>query len=162
MKPRQAVQKEFSIVGIETRTTNQAEMEQSTARIPGLWGKFFSENLHEKIPNRVDPKIFYGVYTRYESDLSGAYSLIVGNEVSHAGNIPEGMVAHSIPAGNYLVFEGSGALPDVVMETWGKVWSYFSENKTEPRAYTTDFERYEFFPDGKAGVQIHVAVGGKS
>ena len=40
------------IAGLAIRTTN--ENNQATKDIPALWGKFMSENLLSKIPNKID------------------------------------------------------------------------------------------------------------
>ena len=72
-------QKGFKIIGISTETSNK-EGEASTA-IGALWGQFISENLLEKIPNRVDSDIVC-IYTDYESDYTGKYTCILGLKVS--------------------------------------------------------------------------------
>jgi predicted transcriptional regulator YdeE len=68
----------FTVVGVAARTTNRAETDPAVAKIPGLWQRFFSEQ--EQIPGRLDPDVVYGVYTAYDSDHTGEYSLIVGAE----------------------------------------------------------------------------------
>lgn len=53
---------DFPIIGISVRTTN--ENGQAIKDIGPLWERFLSENLIEKIPNKVDPTV-YSVYTDY-------------------------------------------------------------------------------------------------
>ncbi len=60
-----------------------------------------------------------------------------------------------IREGKYMVFKGSGEVPQVVIDTWGKIWAYFSDNTAEhQRAYTTDFELYKTQNE----VEIYIAV----
>ena len=145
---------EKKIIGIETHTNNQNEMNPSTAKIPGLWGKFFSEGLIKKIPNKIDPNILLGVYTNYESDHTGEYSLIASSEVSSHDSIPTRMVGSVIPSGSYLVFEAKGELPDALIKTWMHIWEFFPGNNQYKRIYTADFELYK----GENEVDIYIAV----
>ena len=65
------------IVGISVRTNNAAEMEPEKAQIPKLWDNFYSGVLNTKV--RGFP--IYGLYTNYESDVNGEYTLLAGVEV---------------------------------------------------------------------------------
>ena len=69
-----------TITGIATRTTNELELNPETASIPGLWSRFFAENIGEQISNGYSTDTVYGVYTDYETDHTGAYTLIIGKE----------------------------------------------------------------------------------
>ena len=90
----------LTVVGVAARTTNRAETDPAAAKIPALWQRFFTEQ--EQIPGRLDPDVVFGVYTAYESDHTGEYSLIVGARVSTATDVAEGLVAVAIPPGRYL------------------------------------------------------------
>jgi predicted transcriptional regulator YdeE len=89
----------------------------------------------------------------YESDVSGAYSVLIGADAVEASTVElEGV---KIQQGNYLVFSGEEQVSQVVFETWSKVWSYFSrENCPHIRAYLTDFEFYKSQND----VEIHIGI----
>ena len=52
------------------------------------------------------------------------------------------------------MFEAKGPLPQVIIETWAGVWSFFERSKEFKRAFTTDFEVYR----GSDEVAIHIAV----
>lgn len=56
----------FKIIGISTRTTNKDNQAQKD--LGSLWGQFFSENIFDKIPNKVSNEII-AIYTDYKSDL---------------------------------------------------------------------------------------------
>ena len=67
----------FKIVGLSIRTSNNKNEE-----IIALWGKLFSENLSEKVINKVNNDI-YCVYSNYENDQYGEYDVILGFKVSN-------------------------------------------------------------------------------
>ena len=85
----------------------------------------------------------YGVYYDYQSDAQGAYSVLAGTD-SVDDAVSSSLEAIRIAKGKYMVFEAKGEIPAVVLETWGKIWSYFSAHETpKQRAYTADFEYYK-------------------
>ena len=45
-------------------------------------------------------------------------------------------------AGHYLVFQGVGPMPLAVIETWQRIWNYFTTNDEYQRRYLSDFEIY--------------------
>ena len=138
--PRRVHTNELKIIGFEIRTTNREEANPATARIPGLWQRVLQENAVEKIPNRKTGGSLMGIYTKYESDFSGPYSLIVGVEVSSLKTIPPAMTGLKIPAGRYLVFSARGSMPQALIGTWGTIWKYFSDTPAPRRAFTFDYE----------------------
>ena len=154
MKPQLSTRPELRLIGIETRTTNRDEMAPSTARIPGLWGRFFQEGIAERIPNRKPGGPLIGAYTNYESDHTGRYSLVIGSEVSSLESIPEGMVGLTIPAGAFLVFRAQGPMPSALIDTWTYIWDYFSRETRHERLYTVDYEAHL----GSERVDIHIAA----
>jgi predicted transcriptional regulator YdeE len=143
-----------NIVGVEARTTNRAEMVSETAKIPALWARFFQ--VEGAIPNRTDPGIVLGTYTRYESDYQGEYSLIVGAEVGGPVDVPAGMAGLAIPPARYLVFTADGEMPGALIKTWTEIWQYFADTSEYQRAYTTDFERHD--KNEKASVDVYIAI----
>ena len=153
-EPKLTTRTEFKAVGIEVRTNNTLEMDPSKAKIPGLWGRFFQEGIPGKIPNKKPKSVPLGVYTDYEDDHLGPYSLVAGVEAIDLNSTPNGMRGLTIPAGKYLVFTAVGQMPQALIDTWIYIWKYFSGGSGYARAYTTDFERY----DGGEKVEIHIAV----
>jgi len=59
----------------EVRTTNQNG--QAAQDLGQLWGKFMSEGIAEKIPNKIEQSIF-SIYTNYEGDHTQPYDTIFG------------------------------------------------------------------------------------
>lgn len=154
MKPTPAIQEQATVIGIETRTSNDDEADPLRARIPALWKRIHEGGVLEKVPAQGAPPSPVAVYTDYEGDHSQAYRLVVGAVADAAAATPPGFARATIPAGRYLRFGARGEMPQVVIDTWKAVWAYFAANPGETRAYTTDFETY---PDAHT-VEIHIAV----
>lgn len=156
MEPKVVTRNEKKVMGIEIRTSNQLEVHQSTARIPKAWQTFAEEKVLDRIPNKAHKKVLLGVYTDYESDHNGKYSLIIGTEVTSLDDIPEGMVGVTAVPAKYLEFQTEGKMPDAVISSWQSIWQYFAKHTEYQRTYTTDFEVYD--TDKPDKVTIFVAV----
>lgn len=129
----------FSVTGFVIRTTNADEVTPSTAKIGRLWARFY-ENAAPKLNEKSK---VYGLYTNYESDFTGAFDVIVCSDTLSPEELANS-VKVTIDSGKYMTFYAAGAMPQVVINLWGDVWSYFgSKNCLHERAYTTDFEYYK-------------------
>lgn len=127
----------FNLMGITVRTNNTSGA--AAKDIPALWQRFFAEQISDKIPHKINEAL-YCVYTDYESDHTGDYTTLLGCRVSSLTEIPEGMQGLKIATGNYTCFEAKGKMEDgFVFQKWTEIW----QAKLE-RAYTADFEVYEF------------------
>ena len=143
----------FKVIGISVRTTN--ENGQSATDIKGLWGKFMSQGILDKIPNKIDESV-YSLYTNYEGDHTKPFDTVLGCKVSSLDNIPEDMAGYSFDGGIYSEFISKGDLTNnVVVDTWYEIWK-----KEMNRAFTVDFEVYgKKAQDPKnAEVSIFVAI----
>ncbi len=155
-EPKRVTLPAFSIVGLPLRTTNAAEMDPKTAQIKRHWERFFAEGHHERIPKSSENLL--GVYTDFESDNNGAYTLLPGFEATSKDELPEGLVAVEIPGQEYLVFQAEGEMPMIVFGAWGQVMAHMQDEQEYERAYDADFERY---PDEQS-VEIHIGVRKKN
>lgn len=148
MKPLLQRLDAFRVAGPSARTTNSAENDPRTARIAGLWSRFFNERIYEKTPNRLADMRLFGVYSGYESDADGAYDVTAGVAMA------EGPEAVRIESGDYLVFSGQGEMPQLVRSAWQAIWAYFDAHPELTRRYRSDFEAYSA-PDQ---VAIHIGI----
>jgi predicted transcriptional regulator YdeE len=142
------------ISGTSVQTTNEKEMKSETAKLPELWSKFFQDELMRKISNQVNSSLIHGVYSSYESDVNGRYTVTAGMEIEDIKASSKAFNQVEIQAGKYLVFKGTGNIPEAVIDTWVNVWNYFSETNSNKRAYTTDFELYT----GTDQINIYISV----
>ncbi|MFK5972078.1 MAG: GyrI-like domain-containing protein [Flavobacteriaceae bacterium] len=127
--------KAFKIIGISIRTTN--ENEQAAKDIGALWNTFMSEQIIEKIPNKVDCTI-YSIYTDYESDHTKPYTTVLGCKVENLNEIPYEMVGKSFEGGKYVSFSAKGDVTKgLVIAEWTKIWDMNLD-----RVYSADFEVY--------------------
>jgi len=127
-------QKEFYVVGVSVRTTN--ENGQSQKDIGGLWTRVMNDNLLQDIEDKASADT-YCVYTDYETDYMGPYTAVIGCKVNSPDNIPAGFVGITIAAGKYRVYSLAGKFPENIHEAWMEIW-----NSKVERAYTADFDLY--------------------
>ncbi len=137
------------VVGLSIVTSNETFQ---TEGVP-LWGRFFTDNIAEKIPGRVNSDLL-AVYTNYQGDFTKPFTYILGCEVANLNQIPEGMVGLEIDEATYSLYTAKGEFPGSMLETWRAIWT--STN----RAYTTDFEVYpsDFNPAANPEIKIFIAT----
>lgn len=146
--------KSFQVIGIAVRTTN--ENGQSSNDIPALWGKFMSEGILGKIPNKTDDSL-YCIYTDYEKDHTKPYTTILGCKVENLENIPSGMVGRIFEEANYEEFTAKGNLMQgAVFNEWMKIW-----NSEIPRTFVADFEIYDEKSHNPENAEVSIFVGVK-
>lgn len=139
------------IYGISTRTRNSNEMNPETAKIGKLWQKF--DNTVEV--KYKDGERVYGIYYNYESDANGEFDVLAGYDT-----LNDKLDIVKIEKDKYLVFNKTFEKNDdntrvqAIIETWGKVWEYFSnKNSQYKRIYKTDFEYYK-----NQEIEIYISI----
>ncbi|MDH5857619.1 GyrI-like domain-containing protein [Lampropedia aestuarii] len=141
----------FWIAGIGVRTQNSDEFNPLTAKLPRLWGQFFTAGMGLHTPNRSQDPHVYGLYHGYASKENGLYSVLAGVAVQSA--VP-GMESVQVQAGRYVVFTAKGPMPQTIVQLWGQVWAYFQGPEAPQRSFGTDFEMYS----GTDTVAIHIGI----
>jgi len=140
---------EIRLIGIEARTSN----DDASDEIPHLWEQFFTENIKDKIPNKISSDIL-SLYTEYESDYTKPYTIVLGCKVKDFSDIPEGMVSKIIPSSKFAVFTAKGKMPDELVNTWQYIWDSDLE-----RTYTGDFDVYtEKYSSEVPEANVYVAI----
>lgn len=126
---------EKTVAGLTIRTNNNdSNMAKS---IGNLWQKFFADGMYQSIANKQNDNSI-GLYTNYESDVNGAYDVMVCCEIIDTVSLLIGVNTQIIPAGRYAKFVVHGDVPQVVAEFWSKLWSMDLDRK-----YSCDFEEYQ-------------------
>ncbi|TGK86837.1 AraC family transcriptional regulator [Leptospira noumeaensis] len=137
---RKVLLKPITLVGIKTRTTNAEEM-SGNGKIAALWGKFLGEGILSQIQNRVSPSEWMVVYTEFESDETGAYTMFIGAAVDKIETLNPGLDWIQIPESAYLkVPTNWGPISSIGLETWKTIWSEDQYKKN--RSYIADLEIY--------------------
>lgn len=134
----------FTVHGLTVRTQNSDEMQAKTAKLPKLWEEFYASNPSPE-------KVTYGIYSDYESDANGQYTVTVGVDPESQSSTLQTV---EINAGNYLVFQAKGPMPQTVINTWQHIWDYFNKDPKHKRCYRTDFEAYL----GEDEVAIYIGI----
>lgn len=144
----------FSIAGISVRTANQNG--RASLDMKKIWEDFRLnlKNIVDDINNRLSDDI-YCVYTDYESDKDGEYTVIVGYKVSNTNDITGEYTFKEIPAANYYKIMAEGKIPDCTKQAWQSIWQ-----SDINRSYLADFEVYgkEACNSEKAKIPIYLSV----
>ncbi len=147
----------FSVVGLETRTSNPREA-NGNGPISQLWAQLQSDRFVSRIPNRVDSRIV-AVYSNYESDKDGPYTYLLGARVSSVKDVPPGMVSMSIVPGTYAMFTAQGDAPaELVVSLWKRIWALEKPDQLH-RSYKTDYEVHYTAPGAPAIAHVDVYIG---
>ena len=142
----------FYVIGIAKRTSNA--LGKASVDIPALWQKFMSENVIEKIPNKLSEEVFC-VYTEYEGDHNQPYTTLIGCKVSNLDNLPEGYKGITIAGGNMEKFVTKGDLMQgVIVQQWMKIW-----NMDLQRTYQSDYEVYGEKAQNPQDAEVEIFVG---
>ncbi len=137
-----------TVYGISVRTRNANEMNPETAKIGDLWQRFYEQ----VTPEMKAGANIYGVYYNYESDAGGEFSVLAG--AAPLLDTLHDLEKVTLEAGDYLLFEGKGDMPQTVINTWTEIWGFFAANTDYKRAYTTDFELYK----SEDEIAIYIAI----
>lgn len=161
MEIKQVIRAEMKIAGMQVRTSNAQEASEA-GKIPGLWQQYMQQSVGERTPGKVNPVVTIALYTDYESDVNGEYTLVIGAEVENPDAVSqvEGLTLHTVPAAKYLVFTTEkGPFGEVVIAAWQRIWAYFEQSEVK-RAYTGDFEWYDerSWNPNEAIVDIYIAI----
>jgi predicted transcriptional regulator YdeE len=153
---------ELKLVGITCRTNNTQifESDPSTNKIAATVQKYFHNTLAEKINHRIKPGTTYCIYTDYESDHTGDYTYFIGEEVKSFDNLSEGFEKITIPTQSYAKFtSGPGAMPDLCINAWKKIWTMTPADFNGKRAYLADFEVYDERASDHQKVVFDIYIG---
>ncbi|STX28509.1 Transcription activator, effector binding [Legionella beliardensis] len=130
IKPTIEYVEPMTVVGLSMRTNNRNESNPQTAKIAVLWQHFYSSFATADMP-------LFGVYSDYEADADGFYTVTVGQLIVESTS-----KCQIIVPGNYLVFRGNGPMPTLIIDLWRQIWRYFAGKNNDQRLFATDFERY--------------------
>jgi predicted transcriptional regulator YdeE len=150
---------QFSLMGISVRTSNANEMTEE-AKIPGLWERYYGQEVFYKMPNLMYASATYGLYSDYVAGVNGEYTLTVGFEVNDYSELPKEFAVKTIPAAKYMVFTSEkGSISEIVFKLWQDIWRWFEQEGAE-RTYTGDFEVYDerCLDTKNAQVDIYIAI----
>jgi predicted transcriptional regulator YdeE len=153
MQPVVVTAGDLLVAGIKLRTTQRIEAVGQTAKIPALWRKFLVDKAGEQIPDRLPDPDFLAVYTDYDRDDAGPYSLVIGQKVRTLERLPKGISGIWILPGRYLRFDIAAQRGAYPAEAWEVIRRFFTLTHAYERAYTADYEVH-----AAAAVSICVSI----
>ncbi|MBV8570777.1 MAG: GyrI-like domain-containing protein, partial [Acidobacteriaceae bacterium] len=68
IEPKMKQLSAFLVAGTTVRTVNKDEERPESAKLPGLWSRFYAEALAAEVPHAIAESPIYGVYHDYEAD----------------------------------------------------------------------------------------------
>lgn len=162
MQPKIIGRAMMNIVGVELRTKNDGTNDNGIAQ---FWERFQHERTVEKISNKIDPNVSYGLCTNMDPK-TGEFSYVIGYEVSSENNLPPGLGAFEVPSHDYAVFTARGELSEgrfvkAIQQMWKYAYGEWFANSTEwDRDDGPDFELYEDkrLSDSEAECDIYIPV----
>lgn len=152
---------EIKLVGVMVKTNNQLEADPSTAKIGLMSYQYFNESLANKISNRKKIGTTYCVYTDYESDFTGHYNCLIGEEVEYFDSVAENFKKIIIPEQRYIKFTTDpGTIPMVSINCWQKIWQMDTVTLGGKRNYKADFDIYDerSYDPQNAIIDIYVGI----
>ncbi len=133
MEPEIVTRSEVKVIGI-ARQYQEEDLDIET-----LWSAF-RPNVYQ-ITNRVGCDAF-GIYEEYhESENGVGFSYICSVEVSDFDDVPEGMIARTIPEHLYAVFRHKGPM-SFLPETLKYIWGSWLPKSNYDYVEKPDFELY--------------------
>ena len=104
----------------------------------------------------MDAAVSVSVYTEYESDHLGKYTVLVGSPVTASLGQYADFEVIEVHDASFLLFTARGEMPVALVEAWQRIWAYFDGEAPYERAFTADFEIHH--QDQPARVDVYVAV----
>ena len=92
MEPKIISKKAFPVIGIELKTTTRGG--KNFLEIPQFWQRAIQNEQIKKIPNKKQTATVLGICMDFEAD--GAFSYIIGSEVTDTDHVPDDMVCKQI------------------------------------------------------------------
>ena len=133
----------MTVLGIYARAENA-----NPEKIGDLWRRFHALGGAGAIESRLNDAV-YCVYCEYETDLAGAFTVLIGCQVDMDAGVPDEMKKIEIAGGKFAVFEVVGEVPQSILDAWSEIWQ-----TPLNRRYEADYDRYG--ADGN--VTVHVGV----
>lgn len=126
-------------------------MDRSHADIPAFWEHVMGT---EALAGLGDLSVIYAVYMDYESDFTGAYTMLIGVKCDENLVAPEGMRRVDIPAQTWAVTKTADAEPETILKAWSYIWTDWEER--EKRTHELDLEIYRF--GREPGVELQLGM----
>jgi predicted transcriptional regulator YdeE len=102
------------IVGVSTRTSPAT----AATAIPALWQRFLANPPGPRVERQASDPAVYAVYSDYQSDFRGEYTLTLGVAVEPDAQVPADLRRVRVPRGRFACIHARGDPRDVIWRTW--------------------------------------------
>ncbi|MBS9523247.1 effector binding domain-containing protein [Litoribacter ruber] len=149
--------KSFPVIGLATKCVSHDVDSDFFENCDEIWKKFVTGGYSEAIPNKVNDNII-AAYFNFEGDSTKPFEFLVGCQVTHVDEIPEGMQTFEMDHGPYLKVRSHEKIPECHSAAWKEIWESDIDRK-----YSTDFEVYssEIQDWRNAEMDIYIGIEGK-
>ncbi|CAD8182467.1 unnamed protein product [Paramecium octaurelia] len=153
----------FTLVGVQRTIIQKDEIDPQTGQIGKTYEEYYGKQLHDKIPNRLHPMRTYCLYYGYSNAQNWQemkYTMVLGEIVSDASNVPEGMVSVQVPAHRFCRFDcGPGPIPGVVIDAWQSLCKLTPEDFGGVRTHDYELEVYPEDQIDKNNMKFQLFIG---
>ena len=154
MEPKIVAKKAFDVIGVELATTTTDG--RNFSEIPAFWDKYLQAKTEEKIPNKADPMVSYGICADFKED--GNFKYLIAFEATSLKDIPEGLVGRTIPAAKYAIFTAKGKLSDCIQDMMKYIYREWFPKSGKERADSPDLEAYDVRRMSKGSWEIDLYI----
>lgn len=143
IEPQIVEKPELKIVGYETPFIHALSPDVNTGEvIPPLWNRILRDQ--SRVPNRAGEAMYGVIYGRPSEERSHPDELqyIAGVPVSEQGELPDGMVFHTVPTHRFAVVTHRGPIQNIG-ETCHAVYRQWLPQSEWEHAGIADVELYD-------------------
>jgi len=97
-----------------------------------------------------------GICLDFRAD--GAFTYIIGSEVTSTDNVPDDMVSKKIPDAKYAVFSACGKMPDSIQNTFKYIYHEWLPKSKYQHADSPEFELYDERSDDSENAEVDIYV----
>ena len=138
------------VVGYESPFIHALSPDVNTAEvIPPLWDRILKDR--SQVPNRVGEEMYGVIYGKPQAERSHPDELqyIAGAAVSERGELPEGMVLHTVPAHTFAMVTHRGPIQNIG-QTCHAIYRQWLPQSEWEHAGVADVEIYDHRFDGQS------------
>lgn len=131
----------LKLIGVTLRTSHA----RAHIDIPAFWATTMKRGILQELAEATHAPI-YAIYTDYESDWTGAYTMMLAVAQSTTPAESEGLRYLELPARSWHQSDELEDSPETVFKAWQYIWQTWPAR--HERLYEADIEVHHFTPEG--------------
>lgn len=132
----------FKVIARKERFSREGEITQQ--HIHSLWEKSIKDGTIDKLCSYINPKDIFGgavAGISFDNPDEGDFDYAIG-VVYEDGQVADGLTVEVIPANTWMVFSGTGIMPDAFKDLWKRI-------------YTEVFPTSSYQPSGGMCIEVY-------